>query len=145
MRALEIMDYIPIFVILGVGLFFTLLASQWQDKEIKRISSEAVKKLATQHSGLFSGSYSYFTNNHPYVWGEVDHDELMGLIEMSATGIRRIPVDPPNFCSRVDEERKRFYFVYHKRDFDFSTLMHYQEWLDSQSKVAENIERYKNT
>ena len=136
-----------IFVALGIigVIILVIMLHRGMDNLIEKSANKEIEKLVSIYPNLLGEEYSYFTNNHPYVWGEVSRDELSKLIKFSATGPRGVPYDPPIYSSKIDQENKKFYFVPHRTKFDFSKLMHYQEWLESQTEVVKNIAKYKNS
>jgi len=114
-------------------------------KERDRIAQKYFDQLKLKYPEVFDDSFSIYTDNHPYVWGEVPKEEFKSLFEMSVSGARGAPLDPPMYCYKIDVVAKRFYFIPLKTQFDFSSRMHYREWLDSQKEVSERIENYKKS
>lgn len=137
------MEYFIIFGIGAISLFLIIVTIQFFDNQIKRSAEKELSRLNVEHPLIFEGGYTFYTNNHPYVWGEISQDDVAKLIKFSATGAHHTPLDPPIYSIKIEREQKKVYLIPHKRTFDYSKLMHYQEWLDSQKDVAENIAKHK--
>lgn len=88
--------------------------------------------------------YKYYTNGHPYVWVEISYTGLLESIKFSCDGHRGMP-QTPLYSIKVDDINKSVYFVNRTDCFDFNQLMHYQQWIDLNKQVSENITRYKNS
>ena len=130
-------------LIFSVGLAYALHKAF--DDQIGKIATKYRDKLTLEYPNLFEGQYKFYTDNHPYVWEEVPEEEFINLIKAAATGARGVPLDPPICCYKINIESEKFYFVAGKRNFNFSSRMHYHEWLDGQKEVAQNIAKHKNS
>lgn len=132
-------------------LVLIVLFALWGNKRISE-SKQAVKEaFATFEKNLRSSvsGYQAYTNNHPYVWGEADYKELYQSILDSARWSLRPnsawPHRASEFSLRVDEERMAIYVAIGYSDFDWSSLYHYQEWLQSMADVGEAIKKHKES
>ena len=90
--------------------------------------------------------YRFYTNGHPYVWVEINYQEFLELMDdgIYLKGQHGNKIFP-RFSYDINKDSKQVYVVPLVKDFNFSSLKHYQEWLDSQKQVAENIAKYKNS
>ncbi|WP_444918316.1 hypothetical protein [Microbulbifer sp. JMSA003] len=136
------MEYLLIFGSVALASVLMIFVMKSQDREIDKITKRHLELIRNSYPDAFGGSYTFYTDNHPYVWGEIEKEAITGLVRAAATGFRGIPQDPPIYCYEVDDYNKRFYFIAGQKRFDFKSLKHYQEWLDSQKEVAENIRKY---
>lgn len=139
------MDYFIIFGVLIVSIGLAYISRNAFNNEIEKIAKEYYGKLNLEYPDLFGGEYRFYTDNHPYVWGEIPEEEFMGLLKAAATGAYGVPRNSPIFCHAINVKNRCFYFIAGKDKFDFSSRMHCQEWLDSKKELAQNIAKYKNS
>ncbi|WP_461515917.1 hypothetical protein [Porticoccus sp.] len=124
----------------GVIMFLIL---KNMEKLLQQRVDGAFKKLHDQLSGIKKNEFLYYTNGHPYVWVETSLKDIEEEIRNSKY-VRGVV--PENFSISIDENRKSVYFVHTPRKkFKFDDLHHYDEWIESQKEVAENIAKYKNS
>lgn len=137
------------YLLVITGLLFSIGFAYWLhnafDQQIEKIAATYYSALASQYPDLFGQGYRFYTDNHPYVWGEVPEEDFIALVKAAATGAKGVPLDPPICCYSINTKTQCFYFIPGKDSFDFSRRMHYQEWLDSQADIARNIAHYKNS
>lgn len=92
-------------------------------------------------------AYTVYTNGHPYNWSEYSYEKLCKKVLNSAGWSLVIPWwhEASSFVTKVDESRKMIYFIVGHNDFEWGSLKHYDEWLDSNKKVSKNIAKYKSS
>ncbi|VUD67645.1 hypothetical protein TDB9533_03907 [Thalassocella blandensis] len=139
------MDYLLVFGWMILSFLLVILVMQGLKREVRKCANKEISRLKSRYPGIFDGGYKFYTNGHPYVWDEVSLYDAIKLIELSVTGAHGVPIDPPVYSIKIDEDKKNIYIVPHKVAYDFSKLKHYQEWLDSQREAAKNIAKYKNS
>ena len=115
--------------------------------KVKRWREFSKRKISDFESSLQSSlpSYRAFTNNHPYVWGEVDYESWKNEYIKSITIGVGGSADCPELSIRVIEATRSIYLVSGTEQFDWTSLYHYEEWIESNSQVAERIRRFKST
>jgi hypothetical protein len=93
--------------------------------------------------------YTTFTNGHPYTWTEVEFETLVAQVRKYIPS--RWSINPPYYPKmtcwfRVDNENRRIYLVPYLSQFEEAeSLMHYQEWLESEPDVRKNIAEYRRS
>lgn len=138
--------YATIIAIIIIYIFFSLKLNTWQKARKDRIYEDEIISLRNKFPGILESDsgYKYYTNGHPYVWVESSYTGFLESIKYSAEGYRGMP-QTPIYSIKVDDNSKSIYFVNRIENFDFNQLMHYQEWIDSNKQVSENIREYKNS
>ncbi len=93
--------------------------------------------------------YVTFTDGHPYTWTEVKFETLVAEVRKCIPRRWRInfPYYPKMTCwFRVDNENRRIYLVPYVFEFeDAGSLMHYQDWLESEPDVRKKIAEYRRS
>ncbi len=72
--------------------------------------------------------YSFYINNHPTFWGESSYSEIENKIS-GCIGWVVYPLFYPKrlkFDIKVCNEKKRIFFAYGKENFDWSSLVIYE-------------------
>lgn len=137
------------FLYTGAFLFFLWLYWRWGNKVIRYRKAKIQQRFDELENGLANElvDYTCFTNNHPYVWGEIDYSaEKASMIEeckWTYAGTTPVPGGDLKFSLKADDSLKALYIAHHSENFDWNSLHHYEEWLESMREVGENIERYK--
>ena len=105
---------------------------------IKKELSKCVEESNCEESAV-----SFYTDGHPYVWVESTKQELEKILDQSCIGLQG--ASKPSSCKfKINKSTNSVYVVTENNIDKMSTLMHYQEWLDSNKIVAENIAKNKN-
>jgi hypothetical protein len=119
-------------------------------QEKKLHEKNAISDLHEIYSTLKNNinEYSFYSTGHPYVW--VDSNKIKMEKQIISTCTRSFPgsdiyYDKAIYSLKIDQNNKSIYYVTDIENFDFNSLMHYQEWLDSQQQVAQNIAKHKNS
>ncbi|NQD38295.1 hypothetical protein HPT27_14805 [Permianibacter sp. IMCC34836] len=137
---MENIFYISLFIaVFGWMIYAPIKIARWRDL--------SKMKLSEFESSLQSplSSYQAYTNNHPYVWGEVDYNQCKDEYLRSISLGPNLSTYCPKVSLRVIESTKSIYLVAGTDQFDWSSLYHYEEWIESNKEVSERIREYKST
>ncbi|MBT8139779.1 MAG: hypothetical protein KJP25_08410 [Gammaproteobacteria bacterium] len=144
---------IALFSIAAVFIVFYLVhkAEASASKKIEIIYKKELTKLSDLYPNIFleDSDTEFYTVGHPYVWVSSNFDEFKELIKRSCyvQPIQgpKLALEKPvySFCYKLDANRA--YIVAREGSFDFNSLMHQQQWIESQRDVSENIRKYKDS
>ena len=90
--------------------------------------------------------FRFYTTGHPYVWVSSSKEDMVDNIQASCEKNNDDGLTyygPARYSLKVDKDNFAIYYTTSSRDYDFSRLMHYQEWLNSEEETKKNIEAYK--
>jgi hypothetical protein len=87
--------------------------------------------------------YTTYSNNHPYVWGEVDFEQTRRWLFESVNAKNFVP-NRLKFSLKKDDDIRAIYIGVGTESFDWSSLKHYEEWLESNQEVSQNILKNRN-
>ncbi len=88
-----------------------------------------------------TSTYTFYTDGHPYVWVETSLESIQDQIKQSHQHHQPYGL---TYEVQANEQRKAIYFVsIYRGKVAWPSLMHDDEWAESNKKVAENIRRYK--
>ena len=144
------LDKLIVFLIAMALMYLLFIALPNRAK--RKYESLAQREIIDVYEDLKAGvdEYVFFGRGHPYVWTEFSRETAEDIVLRSCE-IISFPGSPFNF---YDESQSHLYarsdlkhiYVVDRGETDSSTdLLHYQEWLDSQKQVGENIARYKGS
>ncbi len=118
---------------------------------LKGYRSSAIKKIQKfiNDNNIQSSNLRLYSTGHPYTWCEISNDELITKIKensvSSLSGVGPTP-KPVKFLLNYNKNRHALHIVFtDKITFDWNSLLHYDEWLESKESLAENISKYKNS
>lgn len=137
--------YIFIFSSIAIVGLLTYLLHRGQEHGVQKFHAENMAVLEKQYPAVFTSGteYSFYSTGHPYVWVGISYEDAVKLLVNACRGFQGYP-QPAQYSLKVDSNRKRAYLVSGERDFNFSKLMHYDEWIASNEDVAKNIANYKS-
>ena len=106
-------------------------------KRLKRKKREALTQVEDIYRSLPVDvqEYSFFTrSSHPQVWDEIDRqsleDRVLSSCEEHQIGMPFSFVQDAQYSLKVDDYRKAIYIVVGESDFDFSKMVHYEDWIN---------------
>lgn len=126
----------------------------WGENRIDASRTEASDRFEQNEKNLLHDieSYRCFTNNHPYVWGEVEYLSYKNEIIESGKWIfigayRRIPFPRKvvDFSIKIDNNKKSIYLASDFYSYNPESLKDYDEWLQSMSDVNKAIKEHKGS
>jgi hypothetical protein len=132
-------------------LLLIVLFAIWGNKRISESRRSVEERFATFEASLVAEipKYETFTNDHPYVWDDSNYFEMYEYILGSArwhfSPSHVWPNKATPFSLRVNEERKSIYIAVGSNSFDWSSLYHYDEWLESMADVGKAINEHKGS
>ena len=90
--------------------------------------------------------YTCYSTGHPYTWSQVTYAEKVNELMESIHWTRFLPhwTGPATYSIKKDEEKRFIYIVSGEDDYDWTSLLHYEEWLESNKDVALAIRKYKS-
>jgi len=137
--------YILIFSMLAIVGILTYLLQAGQEQGVQKFHTENMQVLTHKYPEVFNPGteYSFYTTGHPYVWVSINYQDALKHLVNACRGHKGIPIAAV-YSLKIDEDRKHVYLVCGIDNFNFSKLMHYDEWLLSNSEIAKNIAAYKN-
>jgi len=128
-----------------IYIFYLMLRAP---EKIKKSNDHAKAKLLNFEKSLSRPitEYKAYSIGHPYTWVEIRYENFFKSITTSASFSRFPPYwdKAHTFCTKVDEDNKRIYLIPRHTKYDWERLMHYDEWIESNREVAENIAIYQN-
>ena len=136
---------LPFLVIIGAVLYLfaksMLAKTREYSQSYERLS---LKEFDAVLQELGNENIKAFTNSHPYVWVENSIEETRKKIMASCPRSRYgTAAALAKYQLRVNHEQKYIYVALNKNSKDaWPELKIYEEWLESNREVAENIARY---
>ena len=129
-----------------IYMFWCLVTNQ---SKINRSNREALAKLNKLEAEIECdiSEYKIYTTGHPYTWSEVTYDKKFDYIINSSGWDLYIPWwhKACSFVTKVDEHNKFIYIVTNREKFDWSKLQHYDQWLESNNEIENNIKKHKDS
>lgn len=128
------------FIPLGVALF---LFFKFIENQFDSAMKDALIRLDNALNEIDPNAYKFYTTGHPYVWCDTNLEEIKKSINDLKYSRN---YNPNDYLINICNEKKSVYFIQRPAiNSNWEKLMHYQEWLDSQKQVADNIHKYKNS
>lgn len=98
-----------------------------------------MSELEAKYPEVFEGDCEFLTSGHPYVWVDSSISDLQKLVEAAVTGVRGMPRDPPFYSCKWDSDKRRFYFVPCTNNFDFDSLVHYEDYVPKEKRYTVKV------
>ena len=124
---------------LGLWIFSKLLL-----RELDRQENEAIKRFQMFQEKLtgIKSDYRFYTTGHPYTWSETSEKEIYESFKNLKYSRHARPND---YLLNSNEQEKAIYIVYTRaKSFDWSSLLHYDEWLKNKEATRGAIAKYKS-
>jgi len=144
------MEYVTptlLYVLVVIMIFFMIRAFKYAltaQSDFESILSKLKNSLIAPIE-----EYTTFTDGHPYTWTEVEFETLVAQVRKYIPS--RWSINPPYYPKMtcwfsVDNENRRIYLVPYVSQFEETgSLMHYQDWLESEPDVRKNIAEYRRS
>ena len=144
-------NQVIIFTIVVVAVGLAVLLARFFINQLREFQSYAVGRLNNAILPIKNEieEYKFYTTGHPYVWVESSYEELCTTIKSMCNSVPSQSVvkiiGPANVFVKVNQEKRAIYVVV-TEPIDINNrwpdLMHYDEWLESNKSISENIIKY---
>jgi hypothetical protein len=139
-------ELITSILILLLGIVFSIYIYRYLSGQKDSYRNLAQSRLddCIELLGVPVDNVKFYTDGHLYVWVESSLEEVRSYLAASCVGSPYGQPRESGVLIKSNAEKYRIYLVAENRHHMMDKLMHYQEWIDSNKEVSDQIARHKN-